>query len=198
MDDLIIQASAMLQRGKLVCFPTETVYALAADSSNTEALERIYDLKGRDPNNPLAVLVRNVEMAHNLVEFNEKAEKIAAAFCPGPITLVLPKLPASTLARNVNPKLQTLAIRIPDHTIALQILQQINRPVAATSTNPSGMPPAMDAAQVEAYFGDKVDLILPTEGKTTGTASTIVDLCTETPKILRQGGITLRQIEEIL
>lgn len=191
MKDNIKQASKLLQCGKLVCFPTETVYALSADISNAQAIHAIYQLKGRKKDNPLSVMVPSVELAKELLEFTPLAEALAAQYLPGPLTLVLPKNKENSQLQHINPDHDTLAIRIPDHPFALPLLRHYNKPIAATSCNPSGDPAATTADEVKEYFGNQVNLIIEESGGHSGVASTVVNACGSAPVILRQGAVKL-------
>lgn len=198
MNEKIKQAAKLIKQGKLVSFPTETVYALAADANNSKAVEAIYRLKGRNADKPLALLLADIDLAQSIVELNEAARKLAAEFCPGPITFVLKKHKGSKLAANLNEGIDTIAVRIPDHEIALSILRKAGCPVVATSVNPSGQPSAISAAEVEGYFSGRIDYLLDGGDCTIGIASTVVDLTGSSPKILREGSITKEDIESVL
>lgn len=193
MEILIKQACKLLEGGKLVSFPTETVYALAANATDEQALKAIYNIKGREFKKPLALLFKNIEDAQRYVKFNKNALMLAQKFCPGPISFVLPKLTNCNLPDIINGGLDTLSIRIPDHEIALAILNQVNFPIVATSSNISGKPDATSAEQVRNYFGSNIDMVINGLG-CSGRASTIVDLCERQPKILREGEISLSDI----
>jgi L-threonylcarbamoyladenylate synthase len=193
MELLIKQACKLLEEGKLISFPTETVYALAANATDEEALKAIYKIKGREFKKPLALLFKNIEDARRYVKFNETALILAKKFCPGPISFVLPKSDNCNLPYIINGGLGTLSVRIPDHKIALAILNQVNCPIVATSSNISGQPDATTAEEVYNYFGNNIGMIINSDG-CSGQASTIVDLCGSQPKILREGEITALDI----
>ncbi len=197
MNAVIRQASKLLEEGKIVSFPTETVYALAANAENENALDSIFKVKGRECKKPLALLVENIEEAQKYVIFNKNAIRIAQNFCPGPISMVLPKSKNANLPDIINGGMDTLSVRIPNHKIALSILRNANCPIVATSANISGSPDALSASEVKSYFGDTIDLIVNGNG-CSGKASTVIDLCDEQPKILRQGEITIDDILKII
>ncbi|PIR37553.1 MAG: threonylcarbamoyl-AMP synthase [Alphaproteobacteria bacterium CG11_big_fil_rev_8_21_14_0_20_39_49] len=197
MESLIIQASILLENGKSVSFPTETVYALAANAKNENALEAVFKLKGREFKKPLALLVENIDEAKKYVDFNEHALMIAKKLCPGPISMVLPKSKGCDLPDIINGGMDTLSVRIPDHKTALEILRHTNCPVVATSANLSGKPDALCASEVRGYFGDKIDMVIE-GGGCSGEASTVIDLCGDSPKILRKGKITMDDILKII
>ena len=142
-------------------------------------------------------MVTDIKFAASYVELNDRALKLAKAFCPGPLSIVLPKKAGCKIDGSVNANLDSFSIRIPNHQIALDVLNEVRCPVVLTSANPSGQMEAVTADQVKKYFGDKIDIIL--DGVTQiGVASTVVDLCADEVKILRQGVITLEEIYKIL
>ena len=155
--------------------------------------QAIYKIKGREFKKPLALLFKNIEDARRYVKFNETALILAKKFCPGPISFVLPKSDNCNLPYIINGGLGTLSVRIPDHKIALAILNQVNCPIVATSSNISGQPDATTAEEVYNYFGNNIGMIINSDG-CSGQASTIVDLCGSQPKILREGEITALDI----
>lgn len=197
MKEQIIQAAKLMNCGKLVSFPTETVYALSASALNEDAIQLIYKLKGRDYSKPLALFCKNLKDAEAYVHVTDKARRLADRFCPGPITLVLPKKADCPLPAWVNSGLPTLAIRIPDHPVAQAILSELPYPIVATSTNPSGQPEAVTASQVKVYFGNKIDKIIEGEG-CGGVVSTVVDISGGEVFILREGAISKDAIWEVI
>ncbi len=144
--------------GELVAFPTETVYGLGADATNSDAVLKIYETKGRPRFNPLIVHVADLEMAEKLVEFSPLARKLAA-FWPGPLTLVLPRKPDAGLSDIVTAGLDTVGIRIPDHPLAQALIRAAGRPLAAPSANRSGKLSPTTAAQVRRSLGDAVPVL---------------------------------------
>lgn len=197
MELLIKQACKLLEEGKLVCFPTETVYALAANANNEKALKAIYTLKGREFKKPFALLFKNVQDAQRYVKFNKNALILAEKFCPGPISFVLQKSDNCDLPTIINGGLDTLSVRIPDHKIALEILSHVRCPIVATSANISGEPDATTYNEVVYYFENNIEMIINGDG-CSGKASTVVDLSSTQPKILREGEISLSDILKIV
>ncbi len=182
----------VIDDGGVIAFPTETVYALAADASNFAAVEKIYTIKRRFNNKPLPILVKRI------AEFDERAKKLAFHFFPGPITLVLKSKIHSNLAKNVNQDIGTIGIRMPNNLPAIKILQAVGRPLVGTSANISNQESAVDAYEVLRDFDGQIDLLVD-KGKTEhGAPSTIIDLTTEKVKILREGVISRALIEEVL
>lgn len=194
----IHEAAELIKAGSLVAFPTETVYGLGADATNEAAVKKIFIAKGRPQDNPLIAHVATTHQLRKLVShLPVYAEKLITAFSPGPITFVLPS--NGTCAPNVSAGLETVAIRIPDHPVAQQLLLDCDVPIAAPSANTSGKPSPTTADHVaEDLFGKIAGLI---DGGQTGVGmeSTVID-CTQDrgPIILRPGGITKEQLEKVV
>ncbi len=191
-------AVAALARGELVAMPTETVYGLAADAGNPAAVGRIYLAKGRPRFNPLIVHVGSSGAAMRHVRFSADAEKLAEAFWPGPLTLVLPLRPDSGIADIVTAGLDTLAVRVPAHPVAQALLAASARPLAAPSANRSGHVSPTTAVHVVEDLGDKVSVILDAGATPVGLESTIVGLAGGAPVLLRAGGLARAEIEAVL
>lgn len=190
-------ASAILGAGGLVAFPTETVYGLGADARNDLAVARIFDAKRRPQFNPLIVHVQDAETARTFVEWSDTADRLAAAFWPGPLTLVLPLRPGSGLSRLVTAGLPTLAVRVPAHPLARDLLETFGGPVAAPSANPSGRISPTTADHVRVGLSGRIDAILDGGACGVGVESTIVGL-KNSPILLRQGGLPQEALESAL
>ncbi|OLO42268.1 threonylcarbamoyl-AMP synthase [Alkalihalophilus pseudofirmus] len=193
----IKEAALWIKKGEVVAFPTETVYGLGGNALLDEAIEKIYTAKGRPSDNPLIVHIASKEQVGNLVsEIPILAEKLMDAFWPGPLTIILPS--KNSVSTRVTANLQTIALRIPDHPVALALLEAADVPVAAPSANVSGKPSPTTAQHVNHDLNGKIKGIVD-GGKTgVGVESTVVD-CTETvPVILRPGGITKDQLEAVV
>src|SRR5664279_138407 len=190
-------AAACLAAGGLVAFPTETVYGLGADAGNGEAIARLYAAKGRPSFNPLIAHVADVAAARRLARFDAAAERLAAAFWPGPLTLVLPKRPDCGVADLALAGLDSVAIRIPAHPIALALLKAFGGPVVAPSANRSGHVSPTSAAHVLNDLRGRIDLVLDGGPCDVGVESTIVSLLGE-PTLLRPGGLARDDIERLL
>jgi len=200
MQDLSVikHAAEIIKQGGLVAFPTETVYGLGADAFNEEACLKIYKAKGRPSNNPLIVHVSSIEQARELAVFTGDAELLCQLW-PGPLTMVLPKHVNSRLAKSVTAGLNTVAIRIPAHSVATELISQSTKPIAAPSANKSGRLSPTSSWHVKTNFSDEeVFIINLEESLKYGLESTIIDLSTPTPTILRFGFITPEFIEKIL
>ncbi len=154
----IARAAALLRQGRLVAFPTETVYGLGADATDDRAVARIYEAKGRPSFNPLIVHLADVEGARRIADFGVMADRLAAAFWPGPLTLVLPH--ASGVSALARAGLKTVAVRVPAHPVAQRVLRAAGRPIAAPSANPSGRVSATSAEHVLGALADRIDAVL--------------------------------------
>ncbi len=192
------RAAEILQAGGLVVFPTETVYGLGADATNDHAVARIYEAKGRPQFNPLIAHVSDVEEAFAQAEFSSAALTLAAKFWPGPLTLVLPRRNVCTVSLLASAGLPSLALRVPQHPLALELIRAVRRPVVAPSANPSGRISPTTAAHVQEGLGAKVEMILDGGPCAVGLESTIVSLLDDTSRLLRAGGLARQKIEEAL
>jgi L-threonylcarbamoyladenylate synthase len=185
-DPAIAEAAAILAAGGLVAFPTETVYGLGADGLNPEAVARIYAAKGRPATNPVILHVEGIAAAKALVsQWPETAQRLAERFWPGPLTLVLPA--SETVPAIVRADGPTVALRCPDHPIALALIRATGRPLAAPSANRSQHLSPTRAEHVASSLGEAVDLILDGGPTAAGLESTILDLSGAHPRILRPG-----------
>jgi L-threonylcarbamoyladenylate synthase len=193
----IAEAARCLAAGGLVAFPTETVYGLGADATDGKAIARLYAAKGRPSFNPLIAHVADIATARTLARFDDAAEQLAAAFWPGPLTLVLPKRADCPVAELATAGLDTIAVRLPDHPVARGILRALGRPVVAPSANRSGHVSPTTAAHVLADLRGRIDLILDGGATSVGIESTIV-ACLDRPMLLRPGGALRAAIEGVL
>ena len=197
-DDALARAAALLHSGALVAIPTETVYGLGADATNPIAVARIFAAKGRPQFNPLIAHVLDAAAAEQLGHFSANAKKLAAAFWPGPLTLVVQRAANCTIADLVSAGLPTLALRVPDHKIARGLLTLFGKPVAAPSANRSGHVSATRAEHVAADLGDSVAMILDGGPVRHGLESTVLDVTGEKIAMLRPGAIPADLIEAAL
>jgi len=193
----IAAAARLLACGQLVAFPTETVYGLGADASNGEAVAAIFAAKGRPRFNPLIVHVTDVEAARMQGVFHPLAEKLAAAFWPGPLTLVLPRSADASVSLLVSAGLDTVALRVPSHPLAQALLTAVNRPLAAPSANASGRITATSATHVAQELGSRLDLILDGGATPLGLESTVIGFDCDMAVLLRPGAIAREEIEAI-
>jgi L-threonylcarbamoyladenylate synthase len=194
----IAAAAGALHRGELVGMPTETVYGLAADASNPDAVAAIFLAKGRPRFNPLIVHVGSLATAQTLAMMSPDAIRLAEAFWPGPLTLVMSRRAHTPIADLVTAGLDTIALRAPSHPVAQELLAAFGRPIAAPSANRSGHVTATTAAHVAADLGDKVACILDAGPTELGLESTIVDASSNAPRLLRPGAVTRERLEVAL
>lgn len=195
--DALAEAVAALAAGELVGMPTETVYGLAADATNGEAVARIYAAKGRPSFNPLIAHVADLAAAERLVSFDPVSRRLAEAFWPGPLTLVLPKRADAGVSDLATAGLDTLAVRMPSHPTAHALLLAFGRPVAAPSANRSGHVSATTAAHVAADLGSSVSIVLDAGPSHVGVESTIVAMTESGLVLLRAGGLPREEIEAV-
>ncbi|MGD6816525.1 L-threonylcarbamoyladenylate synthase [Metabacillus sp. 84] len=194
----VIQAAELLANNETVAFPTETVYGLGANAGSDEAVEKIYKAKGRPGDNPLIVHVSNHKQAVELVrEIPAYAMKIMSMFWPGALTVILP-VKEGMLSSRVTAGLSTVAIRMPDHPIALALIEQSGVPIAAPSANLSGKPSPTEAEHVAQDLDGRIAGIVDGGPTGVGVESTVLDCTKQVPVILRPGGITKEQLEEVI
>ncbi|MGJ8730536.1 L-threonylcarbamoyladenylate synthase [Listeria aquatica] len=192
------EAAELLRSGETVAFPTETVYGLGADATNPDAVKQIYEAKGRPSDNPLIVHIADAkQMQEFIAEVPEKAEKLMEAFWPGPLTLILPIKPG-VLAESVTAGLKTVGVRMPVHPVGLELLRITNRPIAAPSANRSGRPSPTTARHVEEDLSGRISAIIDGGSTGVGLESTVLDVTSDIPVILRPGGVSTEQIEEVI
>jgi L-threonylcarbamoyladenylate synthase len=195
--EAVADAARCLREGGLVAFPTETVYGLGADAGNAEAIARLYQAKGRPAFNPLIAHVGELKSAEKIARFDAQARALAEAFWPGPLTLVLPKAPRCTVADLATAGLDTVALRVPAHPLAQELLRAFGGAVVAPSANISGHVSPTTALHVQSDLNGRIDIILDGGGVEVGVESTIVG-CFEAPMLLRPGGLPREAIERVL
>jgi L-threonylcarbamoyladenylate synthase len=177
----IAQAAERLRAGAVIAFPTDTLYAVAARAADAVAVARLYEVKERPLGQPMVWLVLDQAQVERFAVVTNAAADLMARFWPGPLTLVLPaRIPADG---------PTIAVRAPDHDVALALLRALGEPIASSSANPAGQPPPVDADQVIAGLGHQLDVVLDGGPCRIGLPSTILDLSGPMPRILRQGAI---------
>jgi L-threonylcarbamoyladenylate synthase len=197
MTSAIDQAAGLIRAGRLVAFPTETVYGLGANALDASAVERIFAAKSRPKTSPLIVHVASIQMARELARaWPDHAETLAQAFWPGPLTLVLPKRPS--IPDIVTAGLDTVGLRMPAHPVALELLRVAGRPIAAPSANRFTELSPVTADHVRASLGDAVDLILDGGPCSVGIESTVLSLAGPVPVLLRPGIVSAEDIEALV
>lgn len=181
----------------MIVFPTETLYGLGADALNFAAVEKVFQLKGRDPNNPIPVLVSDRSMLNSLVtEISRLAEKLMERFWPGPLTLVLPA--RQDIARPLVNSTGGIGVRISSQPIATEIVRLLGRPLTATSANPSGQPAAQTLAQARDYFTGKIKIFIEGGALTSKTGSTVAAIAGCKITIIRAGEIGKSELKKAL
>ena len=196
--EVLEQACELLSAGDVVAIPTETVYGLAADATNDQAVAKIYAVKQRPDFNPLIIHCHSAQQAKQYVEFDSRAEKLASEFWPGPVTFVLNRRPDSAISLLASSGLDTLAVRIPAHPMAQALIKAFSRPLAAPSANLSQTISPTSALDVQASLGTRVPLIIDGGNTKVGVESTIIDLTETVPVILRPGGLSVERIQDII
>lgn len=193
----IKEATTLLQAGEVVAIPTETVYGLGADATKDSAVAKIFQAKGRPSDNPLIVHIATLAQLEGIVAHIPRAAKLLIdAFWPGPLTIIFPK--GQGLSNLVTAGLDTVGIRMPNHPVALEIIRQSNLPIAAPSANTSGRPSPTTAFHVLEDLADKIPLIIDGGPTGVGVESTVIDCSVEPPIILRPGGITKEEIQQVI
>lgn len=190
-------AAKILKNGGIVAIPTETVYGLAANAMDENAVKKIFLAKGRPIDNPLIVHISEIDEIYKLVsDFPFIAKKLAETFWPGPLTIILKK--ANNIPNIISGGLDTIAIRLPDNFIARKIIKEAGIPLAAPSANLSGSPSPTKAEHVISDLFGKIDAIVCSNKCKIGLESTVISLCSSVPKILRPGAITFQQIKNVI
>ena len=195
-EENLLLAANLIKRGELVSFPTETVYGLGADGLNVEACRKIFIAKGRPSDKPLSLHVASLEMAEKIAKITSRAEKLFAAFCPGALTIILPK--NKIVPDFVTCGRASVGIRFPANDVALSLIRFAGVPIAAPSANLSGKTPPTTAQEVFDNLSGKIPLILDGGTCKFGISSTIIDLTTAEPKILRHGAISEEKIWAVI
>lgn len=194
-EESILEAARIVKRGGIVVYPTDTVYGLGCDPFNEEAVRRLFKVKRR-PDKPLPVLALNLKNAERIAHFSEEARKVAQRFWPGGLTLVLPKKEA--LPSIVTAGLKSVAVRVPNHPVALKLIELCGGLLIGTSANVSGGEPSTTAQEAQKQLGRAVDAILNGGAATLTKPSTILDLTSGTPSILREGALPAAEILKFL
>jgi len=206
METIILDASddknieicvGVMKSGGVIAFPTETVYGLGAGALNTQSVAKIFDVKGRPADNPIIVHVASADDVKQLVyDVPDVFERLVNRFWPGPLTLIMKK--TDSVPYNVTAGLETVAVRMPEHPVALSLIKAFGSPIAAPSANPSGKPSPTKARHVMNDLAGKIPFILDGGDCKMGIESTVLDISAGTPKILRPGSITYEELKDIL
>ncbi|MCH7904637.1 MAG: threonylcarbamoyl-AMP synthase [Armatimonadetes bacterium] len=193
----IKEAARVLREGGLVVIPTETVYGLACDALNVEAVRKVYEVKGRPTENPLIVHIADFDSLGDVAEsWPDACERLAERFWPGPLTLVLPR--KATVPKETTGGLDTIAVRVPQHPVALDFIREVGGPIAAPSANPfMGLSPT-SADAIDPQIGEGAEMVLDGGRCDVGLESTVVDLSGDHPRVLRPGGVTRAQVQAVV
>lgn len=194
----IQEAAEMIKSGGVVAFPTETVYGLGANALDGQAVAKIFVAKNRPSINPIIIHVASREDAQKYVEVDARAKGLMAAFWPGPLTMILPRKAGGGVSELVSAGLDTIAIRMPNHPVALELIRCAGVPIAAPSANASGEPSATTPRHVMDSLGQRIPMILAGGACSVGLESTVLDLSGDVPAIVRAGAITAQDLEEYL
>jgi L-threonylcarbamoyladenylate synthase len=195
--EVLAAALAALQSGQVIAFPTETLYGLGADALDNTAVERVFQLKGRDATNPIPVLVGDRAMLDTLVkEVSPLAERLIEEFWPGPLTLVLPA--RENLPKPLVNSTGGVGVRISSQPIAAELVKALARPLTATSANPSGQQPARTMAQARTYFAGKIEIFVDGGELTSQTGSTVAEICGDRVRIIREGDVRREELQRIV
>jgi L-threonylcarbamoyladenylate synthase len=194
----ITQGASLLNSGRLVVFPTETVYGLGGDATDDRAVAAIFAAKGRPKFNPLIIHLASAAAADDIVAMDERARHLAERFWPGPLTLILPRRQGCRVSLLASAGLDSLALRVPAHPVALDLLAACGCPVAGPSANPSGRISPTTAQHAADGLGGRVAMILDGGPCRVGVESTVLDLTSSVPTLLRPGGITRERLEQEL
>ncbi|MED3623855.1 L-threonylcarbamoyladenylate synthase [Neobacillus thermocopriae] len=194
----VVDAAHFLRENEVVAMPTETVYGLAGNAKNDEAVRKIFEAKGRPSDNPLIIhIAERSQLEQMVAEVPEKADRLIEAFWPGPLTIVF-RMKDGVLSKLATAGLSTVAVRMPDHPVALALLRACRLPIAAPSANSSGKPSPTTAAHVVEDLNGKIAGVLDGGPTGVGVESTVVDCTEDVPVILRPGGITREQLEAVI
>ncbi len=189
------QAARLIQRGELVAFPTETVYGLGANALEPKAVKKIFKAKGRPSDNPLIVHIANIKQLHEIAFVPPETQKIIEAFWPGPLTIIVKN---KSIPREVTGGLDTVAVRMPNSKIALKLIKNAGVPIAAPSANISGTPSSTSFKHVLDDFDGKIAGIIKSNRCKIGIESTVIDLTTKKPIVLRSGGLSFEELKAVM
>lgn len=185
---------SLLRNGGVIAFPTDTSYGLGADPFNEAAVDRIFAIKGRPESKPILLLVDSIAMSESIIRFERSLLRVVERFWPGPLTIIAPAIEA--LPKNVTAGTNTIGVRWPIASFATMVVGQFGKPVTATSANRSGMPSTVTADEVRAQLHDSVDALIDGGLLPSRTGSTLLDLTTDPPAVLREGPVTFEELEE--
>ena len=193
----LFQAIIAIKRGEVIVFPTETLYGLGADALNDKAVEKVFQLKARDPHNPIPVLIADQEMLHRLVaEISPTAEMLMQIFWPGALTIVLPA--HADLPKPLLNSTGGVGVRVSSQPIANQLVKDLGRPLTATSANPSGLQAASTVQQAKSYFAEEIDIFIDGGKLPSKIGSTVIEIIEDKIKIIREGKISALKLRHAM
>ncbi|MPZ76944.1 MAG: threonylcarbamoyl-AMP synthase [Deltaproteobacteria bacterium] len=193
----LFQAIAAIKRGEVIVFPTETLYGLGADALNDTAVEKVFQLKGRDPHNPIPILIADQVMLHRLVaEISPAAQMLMQTFWPGALTIVLPA--QADLPKPLLNSTGGIGVRVSSQPIANQLVKDLRRPLTATSANPSGQPAASTLQQAKSYFTEGIEIFIDGGKLPSKIGSTVVEIIEDKIKIIREGEISALKLRHAM
>jgi L-threonylcarbamoyladenylate synthase len=193
--DAITEAASAIRAGGLVVYPTETVYGLGADARSNKAIKKIFKLKGREAKKPIPIAVNSIGMTRQIAELNPVAE-VLFTFLPGPLTIVAPA--RSSVSKLITAGTGKVGIRVPNHPVALKLIDFVGGPITSTSANLSGKPAPLTVREALEQIGKSVDVALDAGKCKLGIPSTVVDATSKRPKVLRRGPISEEEIRKVL
>ena len=191
LGECVLRASGVLRKGGVIVYPTDTLYGLGADAFSDESVEKIYAIKGRDPQKPIHAVFADLAMVEEYAIVNDAARKLAAEFLPGPLTMVLQKKPGITGGIG---NVETIGVRIPDNDFCLELAKTYGKPFTTTSANKAGVDPESEIQKIMNQLGGSVDLVIDGGVLPMSAPSTVVNLLSGVPVILREGAIPSAQI----
>jgi len=194
--DVITEAASVIRAGGLVVYPTETVYGLGADASSNKAVEKIFELKGRKAEKPIPIAVNSIDMARQIAELTPAAEVLFKKFLPGPLMIIVKVKP--NVSRLITAGTGKVGLRVPNHPVALKLIDFVGGPITSTSANLSGKPAPLTVKEALEQLGKNVDIALDAGKCKLGVPSTVVDATTRKLKILRKGPISEEKIKKLL
>ena len=194
---LLNKAIRVLKTGGVIIYPTETVYGLGADATNRDAVNKIFEIKRRDRFKPILIAVSSVEMAKKYVWWNKYADVLAKKYLPGPLSLVL-SIKDKSIDENIYQGGIKVGIRIPDDDFVLKLISNFNRPITSTSANVSGEKPPIKIEDIDEEVKNKVDLIIDRGETKVKKPSTVVDVSSYPPRLIREGAIKFEEIKEVI
>ncbi len=194
--DILKKAADAIRLGKLVIYPTDTVYGLAADATSDDAAKKVFDAKSRSRDKPISIAVNSLSMAYYAGKITEDAERLVQEFLPGPLTILVGKRPS--ISDLLSAGTEKIGIRIPDHPTVLNLIEIVGKPITTTSANISGNKSPVEVGEAIDQIGDHVEFAIDTGKAKLGKASTVVDVTESKPVIIREGPIPASELKPVI